>query len=124
MSTPNLQANPRAVRSPQSLEISIGIHGIDVVVLERKRMVIKVSLTKANLVSRFTASYDDLLCTQPVRYLHDVICRYNIPLEAFVVRNQNVARISGKVDDCIWRSWYQRPIVASEVEVCGEGAET
>lgn len=39
------------------------------------------------------------------------------------VRNEHVARISSKVDDCIWRSWYQRPIVASEVEVCGEGVE-
>jgi len=97
---------------------------IDVaVLLEQKRMVIKVSLTKANLVSRFTASYDDLLCTQPARYLHDVTCRYNIPLEAFVARNEHVARISSKVDGCIWRPWYQRPIVASEVEVCGEGVE-
>ena len=79
-----------------------------VVLLERKRMVIKVSLTKANLVNRFTASYDDLY-TQLARCLYDVKCRYNIPFEAFVVRNEHVARISIKVDDCIWSPGIKGP---------------
>lgn len=52
-----------------------------------------------------------------------VVCAHHVGLEAFVVWNQHVAGIGGEMDDHVWWGFRITLLIASGVEVRGEGSE-